>query len=121
MAKNHMDVEDQFGFSSAWCYQNNFLMMNVLHPNVAEPSQAAMPTFHADSDGDDVSVNAENLTRCAHYFAHLFSAGPVPGGQSVIVTVGTRTFDITHTDDMKLHSRSNFQWFIHSVEVRIAP
>ena len=34
---------------------------------------------------------------------------------------GTRTFDISFTNDMELHSRTNFQWFISSVEVRIAP
>jgi hypothetical protein len=37
------------------------------------------------------------------------------------VTVGTRTFDICRANDMELHSRTNFQWFISSVEVRVAP
>ncbi|MFZ7128489.1 MAG: hypothetical protein ACOWWM_20230 [Desulfobacterales bacterium] len=36
-------------------------------------------------------------------------------------TVGTRTFDISRANDVEVHSRSSFQWFIHSVEVRIAP
>jgi len=39
----------------------------------------------------------------------------------VIITVGTRSFDICYSNDMELHSRTNFQWFISSVEVRIAP
>jgi hypothetical protein len=80
-----------------------------------------MSNMDVDTDGDDVTRNAENLTRGQHYFAQLFSSGPVPAGQSVIVTVGTRTFDISRANDMELHSRTNFQWFINSVEVRISP
>jgi hypothetical protein len=80
-----------------------------------------MSAFSAEFDGDDSSHHEEHLTRGQHYFAQLFSAGPVLGGQSVVVTVGTRTFDISDANDVEIHSRSNFQWFINSVEVRIAP
>ena len=114
-------MEDEWGWSSSWTHQNNYLMMNVLHPNVPEPSLALMSHFKAEFSGDDAAHHRENLTRGQHYFAHLFSAGPVPAGQSVVVTVGTRTFDITRANDVEVHSRSNFQWFINSVEVRIAP
>ncbi len=114
-------MDDEYGWSNAWANQNNFLMMNVLHPNVTEPSLALMSNSYAETDGDDLNVHRENLTRGQHYFAQLFSSGPVPGGQSVVVTVGTRTFDIARANDMELHSRTNFQWFINSVEVRIAP
>jgi len=120
-ATHHVEIDDDFGFSSAWAYQNNYLMMNVLHPNVVEPSLALMSTAGVDTDGDDETLDQQNLTRGQHYFAHLFSAGPVPAGQTVVVTVGTRSFDIAHANDMDLHSRSNFQWFINSVEVRVAP
>jgi hypothetical protein len=118
---HHLEIEDEFGFSNAWCSQNNFLMMNVLHPNVLEPSLSLMSNFYQETDGDDLNDNRENLTRGQHYFAQLFSSGPVPAGQSVVITVGTRTFDKARANDMELHSRSNFQWFINSVEVRIAP
>jgi hypothetical protein len=118
---HRIEIEDEFGFSNAWCNQNNFLMMNVLHPNVPEPSLARMSNLYRESGGDDLHANRENLTRGQHYFAQLFSSGPVPAGQSVVVTVGTRTFDIARANDMELHSRTNFQWFINSVEVRIAP
>lgn len=121
MADHYIYITDNFGFSNAWTYQHNYLMMNVLHPNVVEASVALMSTASADTDGDDTYVHQVNLTRGHHYFAQLFSAGPVPAGQSVVVTVGTRTFDIARANDMELHSRSNFQWFINSVEVRIAP
>jgi len=118
---HHIDIEDEFGFSDAWCNQNNHLMMNVLHQNVPEPSLALMSNLYEESDGDDLTANRENLTRGQHYFAQLFSSGPVPAGQSVIITVGTRTFDISRANDMELHSRTNYQWFISSVEARIAP
>lgn len=119
--KHSLVIDDEFGFSDAWCNQNNYLMMNVLHPNVPEPSLALMSSMYKKSGGGDITANEEHLTRGAHYFAQLFSSGPVPANQTVIVTVGTRTFDICFTNDMELHSRTNFQWFISSVEVRIAP
>jgi hypothetical protein len=118
---HQLEIEDEFGISSADCAQQNFLMMNVLHPNVPEPSLARMSTLSRASLGDDIRVTRENLTRGQHYFAHLFSSGPVPARQSVVVTAGTRTSDHASTNDMEIHSRTNFQWFINSVEIRIAP
>jgi hypothetical protein len=114
-------MEDEWGWSESWTNQNNYLMMNVLHPNVPEPSLSLMSNFYAEFGGDDSTQHRENLTRGQHYFAHLFSSGPVPAGQSIVVTVGTRTFDISRANDVEVHSKSNFQWFINSVEVRIAP
>lgn len=114
-------IEDEWGFSNAWCHQNNYLMMDVLHPNVPDHSLAHMSGMSKETDGDDVVAGQENLARGQHFFAQLLSSGPVPAGQSVIITVGTRTFDICRANDMVLHSRTNFQWFISSVEVRIAP
>jgi hypothetical protein len=120
VGSHHVDFEDEFGFSDASCNQDNFLMMNVLHPNVTEPSLAGMSKFVSKSDGDDKHDFRENLARGQHFFAQLFSSGPVPAGHT-IVTVGTRNFDRALTNDMEVHSVSNFQWFINSVEVRIAP
>jgi hypothetical protein len=132
IGKHYLNIEDEFGFSHAWANQRNYLMMNVLHTNVPEPSLALMsspyrmPSGEAAfaamvSDGDDFALEREFLTRGQHYFAHLFSSGPVPAGRSVVVTVGTRSVDFGSVDDMKYHGRSNFQWFINSVQVRIAP
>jgi hypothetical protein len=130
IGRNHVSVEDEFGFSSAWAYQANYLMMNVLHPNVPEPSLALLSSpwvmngeaaYAMVSDGDDYVLDRESLTRGQHYFAQLFSSGPVPAGQSVVVTVGTRSVDFGSVDDMEYHGRSNFQWFISSVQVRITP
>jgi hypothetical protein len=119
---NHnLSMGDEWGWSNSNTSQINYLMMNVLHPDVVEPSLAQMSLFQATFDGDDSYHNQEDLILGGHYFAQLFSSGPVPGGQSVIVTIGTRNFDKSFSNDVTVHSKSNFQWFINSVEVRIAP
>lgn len=117
---HRLDTEDEWGWSNSSTGQRNFLMLDVLHPNVSEPSYAEMSAFDKETD-DDESIVQEKLTRGAHYFAQLFSAGPVPAGQSVIVCAGTRSFDISGTNDVSIDSRSDFRWFISSVEVRISP
>ncbi|MFD1507481.1 hypothetical protein FE374_13205 [Georgenia yuyongxinii] len=113
-------TENEFGFSTHWTYQKNYLMADVLHPDVAGPSLALMSQTYSETEEDE-TIHRENVWPGQHYYARLFSTGRVPGGQSVIVTVGTRTFDITRADDMEVHSRTNFRWFISSVEVRISP
>jgi hypothetical protein len=114
-------IEDEFGFSDAWCSQSSALMIDVLHPNVAEPTLAAMAHTRLDSDGDDVSQVTNLLTGGQHYFAQMFATGPVQAGQTVIVTAGARSTDVTYSNDMELHSYSDCQWFISSLEIRIAP
>jgi hypothetical protein len=120
IGRHSMSIADEFGFSKAQCHQHTYLMINVLHPNVPEHSLALMSTLSRETDGDDVTAD-QSLTSGQHYFAQIFSSGPVPAGQSVIITAGARSLDKCYTNDMELHSRSNFQWFISSVEVRIAP
>lgn len=121
VAENNVGFEDEWGWSNAWAGQNNFLMMNVLHPNVSQPSEAQMIGFFGESDGDNVGLGQRPLARGQHFFARLFSAGVVPAGRRVAITAGTRSFDIAFTNDMEVHSRSNVQWFISSIEVRVAP
>ena len=120
LGTHDLRTEDEFGFSDSSTGQTNFLTFTVLHPNVVQPSYAEMSHFELTTD-DDTSRHQENLTTGQHYFGHLFSTGPVPAGESVTVVAGTRSFDITSANDVEVHSASNFQWFINSVEVRIAP
>ncbi|WP_089014209.1 hypothetical protein [Micromonospora inositola] len=119
-ATHRLDTEDEWGWSNSHTTQQNFLMLDVLHPNVSEPSYAEMSTLDEKTD-DDESFLQEKLTRGTHYFAQLFSAGPVPAGQSVVVCAGTRSFDKSGTNDVSIDSTSDFRWFISSVEVRISP
>jgi hypothetical protein len=121
IGSHFISIEDEFGFSEAWCNQHNLLMMNVLHPNVPQASMAQMSSFGLESGGDDVSGGQSTLVPGQHYYAQLFSTGPVPAGQHVIITFGTRSFDICFENDMELHSTTDFRWFISSLEVRIAP
>lgn len=120
LGTHDLRTEDEWGWSNSTTGQSNFLMLNVLHPNVVEPSYAEMSSFQLSTD-DDTTTHRENLIRGQHYYAQLFSAGPVPAGQSVVVVVGTRSFDLSGTNDVEIHSASHFEWFINSVEVRIAP
>ncbi|KAE8763537.1 hypothetical protein [Georgenia thermotolerans] len=115
-----LEVKDEWGFSTHWTYQKNYLMADVLHPNVPESSLALMSEFHSDTE-DDNTFHQENLVSGQHYYAQLYSTGPVPAGQQVVVTAGTRTFDITRADDMEVHSRTEFRWFVSSIEIRMAP
>lgn len=120
VAKNDLYIEDEWGWSDSSTEQSNFLLFRVLHPNAPESSLALMDSFSLETS-DTTLKHRENLTRGAHYYAHLFSSGPVPGGQSVIVEVGTRTWDYSITNDMSVEAESTYHWFINSVEVRIAP
>ena len=117
---HRLTTTDEWGWSDSGTGQRNSLVLDVLHPNVSEPSYAEMSVFELQTD-DDTSTVRENLTRGAHYFAQLFSAGPVPAGESVVVCAGTRSFDLSGTNDVSIHSASDFRWFISSVEIRIAP
>jgi hypothetical protein len=45
-----LGMEDEWGWSESWTNQNNYLMMNVLHPNVSEPSLSLMSNFYAEFD-----------------------------------------------------------------------
>jgi hypothetical protein len=123
IASSHdLRMGDEWGFSHGWGYHHNSLLLNVLDPNVAGPSLALMSEWGKDFDNDgEGSYHEDDLIFGQHYFAFLESAGSVPAGQSVVIEVGTRSFDIARADDISLHSRSEFLWLINSIEVRIAP
>ncbi len=120
VGRHRLQMEDEWGSSSSWTAQHNYLMMNVFHPNVPEPSLALMSQLYWVFTGDR-TVDRQNLTVGQHYYARLYSTGPVQAGQSVAITAGTRTFDKSFANDVEVHSTSRFEWFISSVQVRIAP
>jgi hypothetical protein len=37
------------------------------------------------------------------------------------IEAGTRSFDLSGTNDVEIHRASNSPWFISSVEVRVSP
>lgn len=115
-----LTIEDEWGWSEHWTYQRNYLSLNVFHPNITERSLALMSEFGREGD-DDNHWSVRALTPGSHYYGHLLSNGTVQAGDTFFVGVGTRTFDITRANDVEVHSRSNFQWWIRSAEVRIVP
>lgn len=120
MGRHRLSTSDEWGWSDGWTNQNNFLYLNLLFPSVPEPSLALMSNWFT-RQSSDATREFDNLVRGQHYFAQLISSGPVQAGQSVIIEIGSRTFDITRANDVETHSRTDFQWFLSSVEVRIAP
>jgi hypothetical protein len=117
IATHDLDTSNEWGWSEFWIHQRNYLTMHVLHPDIPEPSLALMSHFEWNDISD---AHREYLVSDEHYFAQFLSPAPVPAGHMVIL-VGTRTFDITRANDVEVHGRSNFLWYIRSVEVRIRP
>lgn len=125
---HELRILDEWGTSDSRTSQKNYLMMHVVHGNVAGPSFGSMSRFlwtTADArskSGTDVSgsVQREFLTPGGVYTARLFSDGPVPANQWVVIRAGTRSADAAITNDIQVNSLSVFRWFIQAVHVRIA-
>jgi hypothetical protein len=116
-----LSISDNFGFSAGSAEQHNYLMISVLNPLGPEQLFVRMDESHAHTDGDDLSLHNNHLTRLQHYVGDVATAGPVAAGQTVFIAVGTRSVDIGRTSRMDLQSKSEFSWLISSVEVRIVP
>jgi hypothetical protein len=119
-AAHHLCTDDEWGWSDSNTKQNNFLMMHVMHPNVAGPSFAGASFFEWDTDESEC-VDRQFIPSGARFFTRLTSSGAVPAGQWVVIRAGTRTLHRSFTNDVEIHSSSRFQYLIRSVAVRIAP
>ena len=117
---NDLRIADEWGWSDHWTDQHNYLSLNVFHPNITERSLALMADFYREGS-DDHTWSERPLTPGNHYYGHMLSNGTVQAGDTFFVGVGTRTFDISRANDVEVHSKSNFQWWIRSAEVRIVP
>jgi hypothetical protein len=118
--RHELRTEDRWGWSDSTTSQINYLSLDVLHPNTPNISLAEMSRFVKSTD-DDTNTVQQNLILGDHYFAQLRSSGPLLAGQSVVVCIGTRNFDKSGANDVEIHSKSIFRWFIRSVEVRVMP
>lgn len=118
--RHELRTEDRWGWSGSKTSQINYLSLDVLHPNTPNISLAEMSVFVKKADDDSFTVE-NHLTQGDHYFAQLRSSGSLPAGQSVVVCIGTRNFDKSGANDVEIHSKSIFRWFIRSVEVRVMP
>jgi hypothetical protein len=116
--RHELRVEDQWGFSDSSTSQRHFLMMQVYHPNVRHPSYSLASHFRYDGDHDG-SFNQQRLLPGQDVSAVLVSDGAVRAGDLVMMSAGCRTEDQSNANDMEIHSKSTFVWFLKSVNVRI--
>ncbi len=118
--RHELRTVDRWGWSNSTTSQINYLALEVLHPNTPHISLAEMSRF-VKKTADDTFTVVNNLLLGEHYFAQLRSSGPLPAGRSVVICVGTRSFDKSGANDVEIHSKSVFRWFIRSVEIRVLP
>lgn len=116
-----LSIRDNFGFSAASGHQYNYLSISLLNPSGPEEQFVEMDRSQASSDGDDLTVHSNNLSRLQHYFADVVSASPVKAGETVVIAVGTRSLDMATASRMDVQSDSDFEWFLSSVTVRVVP
>jgi len=117
-ARHQLDVSDEWGVSDSSTTQQGFLMMHALHPNVRGPSFGLVSKFEWKTD---------NSSHLDEQFLHpgdtvgmtLFSDGPVNAGEWMVIRAGCRNQDGSITNDMEVHSRSTFSWFIKQVHLQI--
>jgi hypothetical protein len=112
-------ISDEWGTSDSSTSQENLLMMHVLHPNVAGASFGWMSRFSVRTDNSGF-FQREYLTPGGVYSARLFSDGPIPANQPVVIRAGTRSKDGSITNDMEINSLSVFRWSVQAVYVRVA-
>ncbi len=118
-ALHELRVADEWGTSDSSTSQENLLMMHVLHPNVSGASFAWMSRFNWVTDNSTFQQR-EFLTPGGVYSSQLFTDGPVPANQWILIRAGTRSSDGSITNDMEINSLSVFKWFLQAVHVRIA-
>jgi len=117
-ARHHLTVEDECGFSHAKVTQRHLLSMQVVHPNIFEPTfnLASEMTYDGDSN---VFLNHRALPAGHKIQARMISNGPISAGDMVLIAVGCRFEDKAYSNDMEVHSKSIFSWFIPRVHARI--
>ena len=114
-------ITDNILWSGASAVLRNYAMVSVLHPDETETQLFEMDRCSLSSDGDSTGRSWNNLNRVQHYLGWFSTERPVPGGQPVIITAGSRTVHLSSARRMDLHSRTKYEWFVSSVQVRIIP
>ncbi len=117
-ARFKLTVEDKWGFSNAKVTQKHLLSMQVVHPNIFDPTftLAGQMTYDGDSN---VFLDHRHLPGGHKIQTRMSSNGAINAGEMVLVAVGCRSEDEAHSNDMEVHSESIFAWFIPRVQVRI--
>lgn len=116
--RHELRLTNLWGFSSSSTTQRHFLMMHVHHPNVRHPSYSLASEFNHEDDEDD-SFNEQHFLPGQNVHTRLVSDGAVRAGEWVMISAGCRTEDDSKANDMNIHSKSTFVWFIKRVNVRM--
>ena len=117
-ARHHLQVSDEWGVSDSQTMQQGFLMMHVLHANVRGPSFGLASKFEWNTDNSSY-LDEQFLHPGDRVGMTLFSDGPVNAGEWMVIRAGCRNQDGSITNDMEIHSRSTFSWFIKQVHLQI--
>ncbi len=112
---HYLKTRDEFGWSSTWTLQANYLTAQVLHPLVGDRLLAEMSSL--DNKNIDTTEHQALITG-HHYFLHATTTGPVEAGQSVAILVGTHNWEKCVCNDVGYESDTSFHWTINSVQVR---
>ncbi|GGW82395.1 hypothetical protein [Streptomyces galilaeus] len=118
LATHSLRTVDEWGTSESSTTQTNFLMMHVLHPNVAGPSFAATSDFVWRTD-ETQEVFRQFIPTGATVVGRLSSNGTVPANQPVVIRAGTRTIASSFTNDVEIHSTPDFRWVINLIAIQI--
>lgn len=117
-ARHQLQVKDEWGVSDSGTSQRCLLMMHILHPNVRGPSFSVVSDFNWNTDNSS-NLNEQFILPGTRLWVTLFSDGPVNAGDWMVIRAGCRNQDGSITNDMEIHSRSTFSWFIKEVRLQI--
>jgi hypothetical protein len=117
-ARHQLQVIDEWGVSDSSTTQQCLLMMHVLHPNVRGPSFSVVSDFNWNTDNSS-TLNEQFILPGTRLWVTLFSDGPVNAGDWIVIRAGCRNQDGSITNDMEIHNRSAFSWFIKEVRLQI--
>jgi hypothetical protein len=118
-ARHTLNVEDEWGVSSFEVDQKSFLMMHVIHPNVREPQFQLVSELSASGDTSTYRTEQHIVPGQSVESRVLVSDGPVAAGEWVVIRAGSRSSDGARTNDMEIHSRTAFSWFLTRIHVHV--
>ena len=118
-ARNSLSVKDEWGWSNASVQQRHLLGMRVLKPIDFQATYNLASELQYKDDSSVSIVKKPFLAGSTFQTKELISSSPVAAGKPILIGVGCRSEDIAKANDMEVHSKSQFSWFIPRTQVRI--
>ena len=119
LARHSLSVRDEYGWSNASVQQRHLLGMRVLKPNDFQATYNLASELHYSGDSPVSIVKRPFPAGSAFQTKELISTSPVAAGKPILIGIGCRSEDIAKANDMEVHSKSSFSWFIPRAQVRI--